>query len=99
MMTFRLVVVVVMSLSMAAGAGAANRPERVEWFMDQGLGMFVHWSVDSQLGSVISHSMVGASDDYLSRFINDLPETFYPCLLYTSPSPRDRTRSRMPSSA
>ena len=24
---------------------------------------------------------------------------FYPCLLYTSPSPRDRTRSRMPSSA
>ena len=23
----------------------------------------------------------------------------YDCLLYTSPSPRDRTRSRMPSSA
>ena len=27
----------------------------------------------------------------------DCPQT--PCLLYTSPSPRDRTRSRMPSSA
>ena len=40
--------------------------------------MFVHWSVDSQLGSVISHSMVGASDDYLDRFINDLPRSFYP---------------------
>ena len=26
-------------------------------------------------------------------------EDIYPCLLYTSPSPRDRTRSRMPSSA
>ena len=26
-------------------------------------------------------------------------ELFYSCLLYTSPSPRDRTRSRMPSSA
>ena len=25
--------------------------------------------------------------------------TVLPCLLYTSPSPRDRTRSRMPSSA
>ena len=25
--------------------------------------------------------------------------TVYTCLLYTSPSPRDRTRSRMPSSA
>ena len=24
---------------------------------------------------------------------------YYGCLLYTSPSPRDRTRSRMPSSA
>ena len=27
------------------------------------------------------------------------PEVFCACLLYTSPSPRDRTRSRMPSSA
>ena len=26
-------------------------------------------------------------------------ENLYTCLLYTSPSPRDRTRSRMPSSA
>ena len=28
-----------------------------------------------------------------------LLQVFYSCLLYTSPSPRDRTRSRMPSSA
>ena len=27
------------------------------------------------------------------------PEFLWVCLLYTSPSPRDRTRSRMPSSA
>ena len=27
------------------------------------------------------------------------PEMMEVCLLYTSPSPRDRTRSRMPSSA
>ena len=27
------------------------------------------------------------------------PGPLRPCLLYTSPSPRDRTRSRMPSSA
>jgi alpha-L-fucosidase len=57
---------------------AANKTAREEWFMDQALGMFVHWSVDSQLGSVISHSMVGASDDYLDRFIEELPQTFYP---------------------
>ncbi len=55
-----------------------NKPERTEWFMDQALGMFVHWSMDSQLGCVISHSMVGASDDYLDRFINDLPKSFCP---------------------
>ena len=29
----------------------------------------------------------------------DHPAVFTRCLLYTSPSPRDRTRSRMPSSA
>ena len=29
----------------------------------------------------------------------DFRYTIYNCLLYTSPSPRDRTRSRMPSSA
>ena len=29
----------------------------------------------------------------------DIWENFNFCLLYTSPSPRDRTRSRMPSSA
>ena len=33
--------------------------------------------------------------------LQDVPVsvTAYTCLLYTSPSPRDRTRSRMPSSA
>ena len=34
----------------------------------------------------------------LPDFMND-PVLLKACLLYTSPSPRDRTRSRMPSSA
>ncbi len=55
-----------------------NKPARNEQFMDWGLGLFIHWSVDSQLGSVISHSMVGASDEYLDRFINELPKSFNP---------------------
>lgn len=55
-----------------------NRPERLEWFQDQGFGLFIHWSLDSQTGVVISHSMVGASDDYLKRFVEDLPKTFNP---------------------
>ena len=35
----------------------------------------------------------------LMRIINYLHTQLKICLLYTSPSPRDRTRSRMPSSA
>lgn len=49
-----------------------------EDFMDMGFGIFIHWSVDSQLGSVISHSMVGASEAYVDKYINELPKTFYP---------------------
>lgn len=55
-----------------------NRPDRVEWFRDAGFGLFITWGVDSQLGSVISHSMVGASEDYLKRLTDDLPKSFNP---------------------
>jgi alpha-L-fucosidase len=55
-----------------------NKPEREQWFTDLGFGMFIHWSMDVQLGMVISHSMVGASEDYLNRYINELPKTFNP---------------------
>ena len=61
-----------------ASIQSGNQPERLAWFQDQALGMFIHWSVDSQLGSVISHSMVGASKDYLDRYIAQLPQTFLP---------------------
>jgi arylsulfatase A-like enzyme len=55
-----------------------NRPERLEWLRDAGFGLFVHWSVDSQLGSVISHNLVGASDDYTKWYFNELLKTFSP---------------------
>ena len=55
-----------------------NKPEREQLFMDMGFGMFIHWSFDSQVGAVISHSMAGASADYLDRFVNELPKTFNP---------------------
>ena len=35
--------------------------------------------------------------DFVER--GEIPNMLLSCLLYTSPSPRDRTRSRMPSSA
>ena len=40
--------------------------------------------------------------DYFEKLSQEkvsLRDEEYDCLLYTSPSPRDRTRSRMPSSA
>ena len=33
------------------------------------------------------------------KYMQEFGYKVIPCLLYTSPSPRDRTRSRMPSSA
>ena len=38
-------------------------------------------------------------DKIESKYKIVLEALFFDCLLYTSPSPRDRTRSRMPSSA
>ena len=44
----------------------------------------------------IAEETAGALDAYFTYEINDVS---YNCLLYTSPSPRDATLSRMPSSA
>ena len=62
----------------SVSAPASNKPERVEWFRDLGLGLFIHWSLDSQLTSVISHSMVGADEAYLKRYVEELPRSFNP---------------------
>ena len=60
------------------GGGLDNKPSRLEWLQDNGFGMFMHWGVDAQLGSVISHSLVGASDDFVKRYRQELPKTYNP---------------------
>ncbi|MFN8354241.1 MAG: alpha-L-fucosidase [Spirosomataceae bacterium] len=55
-----------------------NKPERVAWFQDLGFGMFIHWNVDVSLGAVISHSLAGASDEYVEKYLNELPQYFNP---------------------
>ena len=45
-------------------------------------------------GNLFSRRFGDRSADYLARNVQRMP-----CLLYTSPSPRDATLSRMPSSA
>lgn len=65
-------------IAVCLGQQKENDPERLEWFSRLGLGLFIHWSVDSQIGSVISHSMVGASEEYLDHYLERLPKTFNP---------------------
>ena len=52
--------------------------------------------VDAFLGNVVEIAIV--TRDH-KRTMDGLLKLGIGCLLYTSPSPRDRTRSRMPSSA
>ena len=46
---------------------------------------------------VVTSPEIGGIDGLMTKVNDVAPGSF--CLLYTSPSPRDRTRSRMPSSA
>ena len=67
--------------------------------------VFANTITDALLKKGIDINKVGISDDLL-KYVNkaDIEKAvddalYFTCLLYTSPSPRDRTRSRMPSSA
>jgi alpha-L-fucosidase len=68
----------ILTVTAAYNQQTSNKPEGEQMFMDMGFGMFIHWSMDSQVGAVISHSMAGASEEYLQRFIDELPKTFNP---------------------
>ena len=64
--------------SVANATAAGNKPERLEWFRDLGLGLFIHWGIDVQLGGDISHPLVGASEDFVRRYYDELPQSFRP---------------------
>ena len=61
------------------------------------LGMEHKWSDD--IWSYQGEDPFTMRGEGSSRFSNFDKDDLYNCLLYTSPSPRDRTRARMPSSA
>ena len=52
-------------------------------------------SSDNDVVDLMGQPTLDANGDMIFRNMDD----YTVCLLYTSPSPRDRTRSRMPSSA
>ena len=65
---------------------------------------FLYWKMEYHLTHHMFPTVPSYNLDKLHHHIKDqLPKPNYglidACLLYTSPSPRDRTRSRMPSSA
>ena len=58
-------------------------------------------NVDGDLGEWSADTLMGTDANGVSLHLtwNDTHLSFGCCLLYTSPSPRDVSRSRMPSSA
>ena len=55
----------------------SNDPEKTEIFRDAGLGLFIHWGPNSQIGSEISWPLYNASKDYIEKYYA-LAETFNP---------------------
>ena len=50
-------------------------------------------------GSEAKLKIIEDNSDYCFEKTTGKIKQYYDCLLYTSPSPRDRQKSRMPSSA
>jgi alpha-L-fucosidase len=55
----------------------SNDPAKTELFRDAGLGLFIHWGPNSQMGTEISWPLNNASDDYVKKYYA-LAETFDP---------------------
>jgi alpha-L-fucosidase len=55
----------------------SNDPQKTEIFRDAGLGLFIHWGPNSQMGTEISWPLWNASRDYVERYFA-LAETFNP---------------------
>ena len=53
----------------------------------------------ANIADTVDGVTIGVGDRVLFSDLTTGADNVYICLLYTSPSPRDRTRSRMPSSA
>ena len=60
---------------------------------------FVQPGVSTNELDKLAHDFMVQVQGTIPAPLNYQPPGYSPCLLYTSPSPRDRQKSRMPSSA
>jgi len=60
-----------------AAVRMSNDPAKTEIFRDAGLGLFIHWGPNSQVGTEISWPLHFASDDFVKKYYA-LAETFNP---------------------
>ena len=80
----------------AYGGRDATPIQSVIWNQEEGVYSRLTSTFIIGQGMCAPTMMAYASESQKERY---LPKLASGCLLYTSPSPRDRTRSRMPSSA
>ena len=66
-----------LSLIPEANVRMSNDAAKTEQFRDAGLGLFIHWGPNSQVGTEISWPLNQASDDYVRKYYA-LAETFNP---------------------
>ena len=103
----RLVMYVLAVALLIIGSALSTDAAKVE---DKGL--ILYFSFDEAKGGTLEDETGGGNDGEIvdgAKIVKDevvhgkgsmlSANQTHPCLLYTSPSPRDRTRSRMPSSA
>ena len=95
------------SMADIAEAAGVSRPALYQYFDNradlfrEALQIILVEATDAALAALGGDGVVAERiDGYLQRLVADGYETLYGiCLLYTSPSPRDLSTSRMPSSA
>ncbi|GEM_PF-2659353 len=46
----------------------SNDPQKTEIFRDAGLGLFIHWGPNSQVGTEISWPLYNASEDFIKKY-------------------------------
>ena len=59
----------------------------------------LRWKVDKNISQLSKNKLIKDITRRAKYILIHFNDSSLICLLYTSPSPRDRTRSRMPSSA